>query len=265
MEAATAGTTAPVLDLANDELTEAMREGHLEAAEALRPLTSTGRPVPVQEIGPNGGGGTGGPPKLPKGPVPATPLPTFKAYVNNRPNVDNNTCGQAAIASMVDFNKIDPWGLPRPGGYWNSGAAIDAVKGNGYGPDVMWGLFGTSPGRIRDALQHYGVPNVKLSDSGAFSENHGAQWNLLLAYVYYSALPVPVLIDTGLLGGTPWGAHWPIVWKMEKRPDDMYLYLGNWSSAPVKASRFLDAWGCRHLPPGFKNAAIYCGTPKVVF
>jgi len=36
------------------------------------------------------------------------------AYRNYRPDVDWNTCGQAAIATITDFWGINPWGLSRP-------------------------------------------------------------------------------------------------------------------------------------------------------
>ena len=45
---------------------------------------------------------------------PARPLASFYAYVNSRPDKDWNTCGQAAVASMLDFNGRDLQ-LPRKG------------------------------------------------------------------------------------------------------------------------------------------------------
>lgn len=73
-------------------------------------------------------------------------------YVNSRPNVDWNTCGQAATATITDYWRRNPYGLPRDTRdgynglyYWNDGRAIDAIKAGGFGPDVAFGL-GTTGG-----------------------------------------------------------------------------------------------------------------------
>lgn len=201
--------------------------------------------------------------RTPRG-LPVSPLSSFYAYVNGRPGVDKTTCGQAAIGSMLDFHGKDPFDLPETNGHWRSGEIIDALKNAGYGPDVLGGVFGTSPGRIRDALRAYTVPGVKSGSSGLFFSGWADEWNRLLAYVYYSALPVPVLVVASGLG-----AHWPIVWKMERTGSEMMLYLANWSSTwgptPMRQSDFLTRWACGHLPLGFNHAAVYCGRPKITF
>jgi hypothetical protein len=131
-----------------------------EAVPTLRP--SNGDGGGGGGTGGGGGGGTGG------GSIgPAPPLASFHAYSNSRPDVDWNTCGQAAIASMTDFNHKNPWNLPRgANGFWNDGAAIDHVKQDGFTPDVVFG-WGTTPGRIRDALRQYGVA-ADAGSSGLF-------------------------------------------------------------------------------------------------
>jgi hypothetical protein len=210
------------------------------------------------------GGGTGG--GLVTG--AAQPLASFYSYINSRPGVDWNTCGQAAIASMLDFYGRD-LGLQRgPNGHWDAGAAIDKVKGDGYGPDAPFG-WGSTPGRIRDALQHYGVP-ASTGSSGFFFSGWAEQWNRLLAYVYYSAIPIPVLIDTGAVGGPAFGGHWTILWKMQYSTSGMLLYFGSWGSGwmsqPVPVETFLQAWAARHLPNDtLHHAAVYTGTPRIWF
>lgn len=201
------------------------------------------------------------------GTSPATPLSSFFAYVNSRPGKDWNTCGQAAVASMVDFHGKDLQ-LPRGSdGHWADGQAIDKVIDSGFGSDVVFG-WGTSPGRIQAALQHFGVAAEGRS-SGLFFSGWTTEWNRLLAYVYYSAIPVPVLVDMGALGASAYGAHWPILWSMQYSSSGMLMHLANWSgswnSLPIPSEKFLEAWACRHLPYGYNHAAVYTGRPRVSF
>jgi hypothetical protein len=199
---------------------------------------------------PNGGGdgGTGGGPSVDRG----RQLLAFHAYVNSRLNVDWNTCGQAAIASMADFHGTNPYGLPRVGQYWDDGAAIDATISGGFGPDVIFG-WGTTGGRIRDALLSYGRA-ASVGFSGLASAGWQDQWAALQTYVA-QGLPVPVLIDVGKLRNGPWWtAHWPIVYRIENG----LVYVGNCSWEPViDESTFLSAWHCWFLPYGFNHCAVY--------
>jgi hypothetical protein len=198
--------------------------------------------------GGGGGGGGGAPP----------PLSSFHAYCNCRANVDWNTCGQAATASLTDFHHKDPYSLPRPGGFWDDGTVIDAIKNGGFGPDVVFG-WGTTPDRIRDALRSYGL-NAQSGHSGLFFSDWPTQWNSLLFSVYYYRQPAAVLVDIGMLGGPAFGAHWPIAWRMDYTPSGMRVHLanmGSWVSQPMQ-DQFLQAWQCRQLPYGFNHAAVYC-------
>jgi hypothetical protein len=56
-------------------------------------------------------------------------------YRNYRPNVNWNTCGQAAIATITDYWGRNPYNLDRPVRdgidglyYWDDGQAVDATK-----------------------------------------------------------------------------------------------------------------------------------------
>ncbi len=179
-------------------------------------------------------------------------LMNFHAYVNSRPGLDWNTCGQAAIASMADFHNRDPYGLPRVGQYWDDGEAIDAVVNGGFGPDAIFG-WGSTGGRIRDALTSYGL-TASVGYSGLASSDWQNQWASLNSYVSQQ-LPVPVLIDVGALGGSWWTAHWPIVYRI----DGGRVYLGNpIGLSIVDEATFLSAWHCWFLPYGFNHCGVYC-------
>jgi hypothetical protein len=184
---------------------------------------------------------------------------TFHAYSNHRANVDWNTCGQAAIASVADYWGRNPYGLPRRGWhthnyryYWDDGEAIDATKAGGYGPDVIFG-WGTTPGSIRNALTSYGLA-ASVGHSGIFSWGWQELWASVQNYLYWNR-PVPVLIDLGAIGGPGWSPHWAVAYRV----DGGRIYLGNcpWNPAPVVSS-FQNAWHCWYLPYGFNHAAVFC-------
>ena len=113
------------------------------------------------------------------------------------------------------------------------------------------------------AFRHYGLHAEVIWSPFA---NAGANWNRLLEYVYYSALPVPVVVPVGDLGGFD-GAHWPIIWKITRRPQGTYVHLAGWNPHfstpnPMPAERFRQIWACHGLPAPFNHAAVLCGTPR---
>ena len=186
-------------------------------------------------------------------------IPYLHSYVNSRPNVDWNTCGTAAIATISDYWGRNPYGLSRTvydwrtgRYYWNDGQAIDAIKNAGFSPDVVFG-WGTTGGRIRDALRSYGL-NASVGYSGFFSWGWENLWQSLQNYLYWNR-PVPVMIDLGAIGGPAWGVHWAIAYKI----DGGRIYLGNcgWNPSPP-VNDFLNAWHCWFLPYGFNHCAVYC-------
>ncbi len=179
-------------------------------------------------------------------------------YVNSRPNVDWSTCGQTATATITDYWRRNPYGLPRDTRdwynglyYWNDGRAIDAIKAGGFGPDVAFGL-GTTGGRIRDALRSYGL-NANVGHSGAFFWGWENQWSALRNYLAYNR-PVPVILDLGLMGGPAWSHHWAIAYRYAN--GRVYLGACPWNSSPTE-SQFLSAWRCRALPYGFNHCGVY--------
>ena len=182
-------------------------------------------------------------------------------YVNDRPDVDWNTCGQAAIATIADYWGKNPYTLPRVERdwrngryYWDDGQAIDAIKDGGYGPDVAFGL-GTTGGRIRDALRAY-LLWAEVGNSGLGFWGWEDQWRKLRSYLANNR-PVPVIVDLGLLApgrGLDWLHHWAIAHKIAG--GRVYLGACPWNSTPTE-SAFLSAWQCRALPWGFNHCGVY--------
>lgn len=200
-----------------------------------------------------------------------SPIPTlspeltnFHAYVNSRPNVDWNTCGQAAIASMLDYHGRDPFGLPRVNSgadgrmHWDDGTVIDNLINAGWGPDVIFG-FGTTGGRISDALRYYGLNQNYVEYSGLFSAGWVELWDKLKYFLRVLETPVPVLVDIGALGGDWYTAHWPIAYRIGSS-DEVYLANCPWSPI-VDRDTFLRAWHCHFLPLGFNHCAVYYWGP----
>jgi hypothetical protein len=182
-------------------------------------------------------------------------------YRNYRPDIDWNTCGQAAIATIADFWGLNPWGLSRSSldtsnglYYWNDSEAIDSVIKDGFAPDVVFGL-GTTGGTIRNALEKYGLDNAAVAWSGIFSTGWEDRWRELQEYVSRD-YPVPVLIDCGALGGTWYQAHWAIAYKIADNQVFLGAMGGIGETAP-NVENFLRAWHCWYLPAGFNHCGVY--------
>lgn len=182
-------------------------------------------------------------------------LTYLHAYMNIRP-VDSNACGQAAIATILDFHGKDPFGLSRSKVdavdgklYWDDSAAIDAVIAAGFGPDTPRGLFGSTPSRLQGALAHFGL-NAQVTYNTA--ANADAAWQTLQTFVAQGR-PVPVLVDCTNIGGPKFGLHWAITYRIENNQ----VYLGNWRSEPFPRQVFMDAWKCSFIP-GFVRDYHLC-------
>ncbi|MFF1713144.1 hypothetical protein [Streptomyces sp. NPDC058268] len=188
-------------------------------------------------------------------PAALAQLTVLHAYRNSRAQ-DWNTCGQAAMATVLDFHGRDPFGLGRPSHgvdgkqHWDDGEIIDALVGAGFGPDVVFGL-GSTGGRIRDAVQNYGL-TAEVGWSGAFSGGWQDQWRTLKAYVELGR-PVPVCVDLGALGGDWYTAHWAIAYRIENGT----VHLGNCRMPQIPERQFLHAWNCWFLPIGFNHCGVY--------
>lgn len=184
------------------------------------------------------------------------PLAAIHAYENSRPSKDWNTCGQAAIGTMLDFFGLNPYGLEcEPQGdsgcHWNNGDIIDALISDGCGPDNPFGL-GTSVTGVARALQKHGL-DATPSYSGFLLSGWEQLWEQLQSYVA-AGIPVPVIIDLGVIGGPQFTIHWAIAYRIEARK----VFLGNCGYKPVvPEDQFLRAWACGFLPYRFNHCGVY--------
>jgi hypothetical protein len=143
--------------------------------------------------------------------------------------------------------------------HWNDGDIIDSLNRASWNPDVVLGAFGTSGGRITDALRYYGLRNAYVEYSGFGSAGWEELWKKLRFFLGALRTPVPVLVDVGALGGTWYTAHWPIAYRLGNN-DEVYLenfVNGNNTWLVVNKDTFLHAWHCNFLPLGFNHCAVF--------
>jgi len=138
--------------------------------------------------------------------------------------------------------------------HWDDGAVIDALINAGFGPDVAFG-FGTTGGRIRDALFAYGCNQAYEEHSGLFSAGWQGLWERLKVFLRDLKTPVPVLVDIGALGGSYYTAHWAIAHRVTAA-EEVHLAACPWRPV-VDRQTFLHAWHCSFLPLGFNHCAVW--------
>lgn len=179
------------------------------------------------------------------------------SYYSSRPYVDWNKCGQAAVATLLDYHRLDPYGLEksvydaRDGRYhWDDGEVIDRITAD-FPPDYFLGLFGTSGRRIRDALVSGGLEAESVSSRDA---REGRRIWEKVKRSANEGLPATVIMDRGKLGGRPFTAHWGVVYGVE----DSTVHLANCKGLnTVPEARFLRAFRCGFMPPGFNHCAVF--------
>jgi len=167
-----------------------------------------------------------------------------RVFRNVRDELDGNTCGQAAIATLLAHFDVPPFTDPAV----DDAKAIDLVR-DSFGPDAPLG-FGTTAFRVAAALRHYGL-KAEIAHSGLFATDPSGACERLREQLQ-RGIPVPVCVDEGLLGGAPWFAHWAVALRLE----EARVVLGNADVESVELDRFLAAWRCRHLPWPHHHCAI---------
>jgi hypothetical protein len=180
------------------------------------------------------------------------------SYHSWRPRVDWNRCGQAAVATLLDYHELDPYGLKQPiydekdgRHHWASGEIIDRICEE-FPPNHLLGLFGTTPGQLAKALRSAG-----LEASWAASRNEGESSEKIWKEVKRSVeagFPVIVIMGMGKLGGRPLTAHWGVVYRIE----DSTVYLANTKNiTTVPEAHFLGVFKCWFMPPRFHHCAVF--------
>ena len=181
-----------------------------------------------------------------------------RVVINARPGDDWNTCGQAAIATVLAHFRLGPFtptcadddtrGAAHRARAIDDGAAIDAVRRR-FPADLPLGL-GTTPSRIAAALRAHGLAALRLHSG--WGERGAPQALERLSAHVRAGYPVPVCLDDGLAGGPPLSHHWAVVTGWE----DGRVQLGNFGLSVVTLDRFSELWRCRRLPYGHRHSAV---------
>jgi hypothetical protein len=171
--------------------------------------------------------------------------------------VDWNRCGQAAVATVLDYHGLDPYGLPKPvyderdcRYHWDDGEIIDRIKEE-FPPDHALGLFGTTAGRIRDTLASAGL-EAHTASSRRVREGRRIWEDAKRSAA--AGLPVIVIMAMGKLGGRPFTAHWGVLYRVHNST----VHLANTGMSRVPEELFLHAFRCRSMLPTFNHCAVFC-------
>ena len=188
---------------------------------------------------------------------PSGGIDYLHSYHSSRPRVDWNRCGQAAVATLLDYHGLDPYGLKKPiydekdgRHHWSDGEIVDRICEESP-PNHLFGLFGTTPDQLARALCSAG-----LEASWTASRNEGGRkkiWHEVKQSVE-AGLPVIVIMDMGKLGGRPLTAHWGVIYRIE----DSTVHLANTENITmVPEARLLRAFKCWFMPPRFHHCAVF--------
>ena len=195
---------------------------------------------------------------------PTTDLYHLHSYHSVRLRKDWNRCGQAAVATLLDFHGLDPFSLeklvhdPKDGClHWEYGEIVPRIVRK-FPPDHLFGLFGTTARQIETALASFGLkPRIARS----WNATEGRRILAEIKRSTRSGLPVIVLLDMGKLGGRPFGAHWVVVYRVE----GSVFHLANCGRAPtVPEDRLLRAFRCRFMLGGLNHCAVFVRPPSGV-
>lgn len=138
----------------------------------------------------------------------------YWSYRNQDSSINVSTCcGQAAVYSAFRTRR----GRTLPGGL--TGLVRD------HPPDNLFGMLGTSPGRVEQIVRVLGLAGGRRSGLAD-----------LLADL--RERPVLVCLDAGKLTPSVWGLHWVAVFGFSGGD----AHISNWGIDRVPFQQFRDAW-----------------------
>ncbi|WP_437722819.1 C39 family peptidase [Sorangium sp. So ce861] len=138
-------------------------------------------------------------------------------YTNADGADPGTVCGQAACATLLTY-----CGMLSP----NISTLRKIEKS--HPPDLLFGAFGTSPGRIEAILRHYGARHLE----------HFSTIDALKRHVSRLCPVICLIQNTGGLGGLPDGAHWFVVFAY----DDGDVAVTNYGKVHMSWSDFRERW-----------------------
>ncbi len=184
-------------------------------------------------------------------------LDYLHSYFSSRRPRDWNRCGQAAVATLLDYHGREPYSLDRPvfdprdgGHHWNDADIIDRVVAD-HPPDHLFGLLGTTGERISRALDDSGLTTLVAATT---SPTEGRCLFERIRKSLARGEPVITIVDRGKLGGRPFAPHWAVVYGA----GETGVRLANTSGVSVVPyEQFMKAFRCSFMPASLRHCAIF--------
>ncbi len=170
---------------------------------------------------------------------------------NNLRSQPANTCGQAAIATMVDFFGLNPYGLRRSVRssvdgrlHYDNDQLVGRVYGD-YGPNWPWPNGVTTRETILLALRAYGLRCEELYPAAFADGAEPRRW--LVEWIVGRRQPVIVLVDPK--GAGIHTADFKLHWCMVSSVGGAGVRVASWQHMfNVPWERFLHGWHCWFVP-----------------
>ena len=163
-------------------------------------------------------------------PLPAPPpdyqgLPSLFGYENADGKLVGTNCGIAASATLLTFLGKMPVELTTTP---NANPNMTALEST-YPPNILFGLAGTSRGRVERILEAYGCETTEIDGEDALRQS-------ILA-----GKPVAVMLQVP--GQTVWGMQFPAGhWMVAYGCDEQNIFLTNWDINGMPWDDFRHGW-----------------------
>ncbi len=236
------------------KVTRATDEERKHAEEMARRVERAGAKIPKLSVAPTAGKRRG---KL----GADGPLNYLHGYVNAAPPRPN-CCGQAAIATAIDYLGLNPYNLdasvfdPNDGqNHWDNDTVVNDIQDQ-Y-PDrwaIAIGEVGMFPQDVSDALTQLSGATCPVYWAG--DGDWQTQWNALQSRLV-NGWPTIVLLDAGALGNIPFSGHYVVAYNYDDANGVCITNSGPVGGNPwIGTDAFLKAWACHAYPPGFNHILI---------
>jgi hypothetical protein len=172
------------------------------------------------------------------------------SYDNLEGSLYNNTCGIAAICSIVDYYGLNPFGLQRSVRgfdnrmHFNNHEFLSKMLFQ-FPLTMVFSLKFTKGEQILKALRHFGI-RCEEAYPAAYSNGEEVKTSLV-DHIKKRKRPVIALVDLKDMGLTKedWQLHWGIIFDC----GNAGVSLASWHEVyQVNWPHFMNGWHCKNLP-----------------
>lgn len=184
------------------------------------------------------------------------PIEYFHSYYSGPPQTKWNTCGQAAVAAMLDFHgasmstERSEYDTADERSHWPQHTAINEIKAH-HPPDRVFGCFGTGPDQIVRALRYRGL--WAQADRARTPVELRDLWTRVERSIDLS-LPVITILNRSKLGARPFLAHWAIAYCIQ---DSKVLVANTDGVSELSEATYRWAMNGWWMPPSYRNCTIF--------